>query len=159
MSGDGVRVHRGAFASAVMIGGLGVLAGWQAWGYALWRGKAPGEGLYPFAVAVALVLLAAWFAREALVSPEADPAGADPEDGPPAYGKVAVYLAGLAAFGLLLEPVGWVSVTAVVLLVILRVAEDIAWSPAIGVVASTVALTHLIFERLLALPLPHGVLY
>ncbi|HYF54648.1 MAG TPA: tripartite tricarboxylate transporter TctB family protein [Salinarimonas sp.] len=158
MSGGaaGRRVHAGSLTAAIVLGALAAWACAEAVGYGLWRGRSPGEGLYPFIAAAAVATMALAFAVQAVTDP-ADPPRED-ADAPPAWAKVAVYLAGLLAFGLALEPLGWLPVTAGVLLLILKVAERLPWSVSLGVVAATVAATHVVFERLLGLPLPRGVL-
>jgi len=151
--GLGRRLHPGSLIAALVLGALGAWASLEAVGYGLWRGRSPGEGLYPLMAALAVAALAAAFAFQAVSDPER-PAAED--DGPPAYGKVAIYLAGLVAFAALLEALGWVAVTAAVLLLILKAAERLSWLASAAIVGATLAATHVVFERLLGLPLPRG---
>jgi putative tricarboxylic transport membrane protein len=136
---------------ALLCLGAAVWAGRLALGYPLEDMGEPGSGLFPFASALGLGVLALVL----LLRPGRT---ADPAEGPIARGKVAGYVAELATYALLLEPLGHLIVTGLTLGLIMLVLERIAWPRALAVTAGAVLLSWLLFERLLGVPLPRGPL-
>lgn len=155
------RVEPGVLVGGVVLALIGLWAALEAWGYGLWRARAPGEGLYPFLVALALVGLAvASLVQAAFFRPPASlPPAVHDDDGPPQWRKIAIYLAGLVALAALLPGLGYWIVTAAVLVLILRGAERLSWRLTLAVTAASSLVTHLVFERLLGLPLPRATLF
>ncbi len=125
--------------------------GWLALGYRLEDLGEPGSGLFPFASTLGLGALALLL----LLRPTGEPGA---EGGPVAWGKVAGYVLALAAYALLLEPLGHLLVTALTLGAIMLGLERIPWPRALAVTAGAVLASWLLFERLLGVPLPHGPL-
>jgi putative tricarboxylic transport membrane protein len=148
------RVPLGVAIAAIICAVLGIGAAFEAVRMGVWRGRSPGEGLYPLMAALAVVVLSAAYALQATAEPAPDAALETPE--PVNLGKLAYYLGGLAAFAFLLDPLGYLLVLPTVLFVILVLAERLPAGMAAMVSAATAAVTHVVFERLLALPLPRG---
>jgi hypothetical protein len=153
----------GPIAGALVLLVIGVWALAQALGFGLWRERSPGEGLYPFGVSLLVVGLSAtalllWWRGEITAAPDLMKEAAE-DDGPPNWRKVCFYIAALVALGGLLEPLGYWIVSASVLVVILRFAERRSWLMTSAVTAVTSVATNLIFERLLGLQLPSGLLF
>jgi putative tricarboxylic transport membrane protein len=155
------RVEPGVLVGGGVLGLIGLWAALEAWGYGLWRARAPGEGLYPFIVALSLMGLAsASLVQGAFVRTTASlRPGFDDDAGPPQWRKIAIYLAGLAALAGLLPALGYWIVTAAVLVLILRGAEGLSWRLTFAVTAASSLVTYVVFERLLGLPLPRATLF
>jgi len=132
------------------------VAGYGAWaglGWGLWDGFTgePGSGLFPGLAALALGALAlALFLRPSLAAEEAA------EEGPHDRRRVAGYVAALLAYAVLLEPLGYLIVTALVLLVVMLRLEGVQPRLALSVTLAALLLSWLLFERLLQVPLPRG---
>lgn len=159
------RVDPGALAGGAVLALIGAWAASEAWSYGLWRARAPGEGLYPFIVALALVILAGTCLvlegkgrLEGSPPPTADENLAD-DAGPPQWRKIGLYLAGLVALAAFLPTLGYWIVTGAVLVLILRGAERLSWRLTVAVTAASSIVTYLVFERLLGLPLPRATLF
>jgi putative tricarboxylic transport membrane protein len=156
------RRDPGVLVGAAVLAFTGVWAAFEAWGYGLWRGRAPGEGLYPLIVALALVVLAiSCLFVESKSGVEAGPLFAAGQDagedtGPPQWRKIGLYLAGLIALAAFLPALGYWVVTVAVLVLILRGAERLSWRLTLSVTAASSVITYLVFERGLGLPLPRG---
>lgn len=132
------------------------VAGYGAWaglGWGLWDGFTgePGSGLFPVAAALALGVLALLL----LLRPGAATEEAA-EEGPPDRRRVAGYVGALLAYAVLLEPLGYLIVTAFVLLVVMLGLEAVRPRLAVSVTLAALLLSWLLFERLLQVPLPHG---
>lgn len=73
--------------------------------------------------------------------------------------RVGTYAAALVAYGLLLEGIGFLASTAVVLTFILKVAEGYRWRPVMLVTTATVTVSHLLFAGWLGVIFPSGALW
>ena len=140
---------------------LAAVAGWRSVGYGLWTYGEPAPGLFPLLASGVTAL----FAIIALVACVAGPPPAeefDPEaaqqDGPILWGKLALYAAVVLAWPWLMVPLGFVVSTALALFVILRLAEGMGWVAVSVVLVAAVGLSWLVFDRLLGVPLPAGLL-
>lgn len=143
-----------------MLALIGAGAAFEAWAYGLWRARSPGEGLYPFMAALAVLVLATTSLVQT-VNGRADAtlAGDEGDAGPPQWRKIGLYLAGLVALAALLPVLGYWIVTAAALILILRGAKRLSWRLTITVTAATALVTYLVFERLLGLALPRSTLF
>lgn len=158
------RVEPGVLAGTAAMALIGAWAAVEAWSYGLWRARSPGEGLYPFIVALAVLVLATASLVQAAAGIGSSPASIGQDEvqddtGPPQWRKIGVYLAGLAALAAFLPIVGYWIVTAAVLMLILRGAERLSWFLSAAVTAAASLVTYLVFERLLGLPLPAATLF
>lgn len=77
----------------------------------------------------------------------------------PARIRPALYLtATLVAYGLLMEPVGYVVSTTAFLILASAILGWRKWLSGSGVAVSFAVASYLLFDRFLAVPLPHGIL-
>lgn len=143
---------------------LGITGAGAAVGYGLWRGSAPGEGLFPFAACVGMALMgighALWGHKGApneMVAPDDDIAM--PDDGPLERRRLVIYLAGLAGFAFLLPYLGYWLVTSIALVLILKFAERSSWTLTLSTTIATLLATAILFEWLLGVNLPNGTLF
>lgn len=138
-------------AALLALGGAILLAGRDL---PLGRVGAPGPGFFPTVLAVALVLVATALLGSAWRRRAAVPAAAPP----PAAGvrRVSIVAAAMTAYALVLEPVGFVGATFVLLLVLFRAVQSQRWPLALGGSAAATALSHLLFKTWLGVRLPPG---
>jgi putative tricarboxylic transport membrane protein len=124
-------------------------------GYPLWGDFQPGPGLFPsmaagLAVACALGALGGTFVvarRAAAARGEA-----------PVWRRLLVYVAIVLLWAASFATLGFAISGVIALTLLMRAGEGMGWLPSLGVAGITVALGWLLFEVLLGVPLPHGVL-
>ena len=134
---------------AVAMIAFGLFWAWMATGYAMQtRDGNPGPGLLPLFLGLAIVLLAAIsFARPSIRHIEL-----------PQFRRILFILCSLIAYALVLELVGYVVATALVLGFLLVVlGERFRWWQPVTAIGVSLA-TYYVFRILLGLPLPPGLL-
>jgi putative tricarboxylic transport membrane protein len=118
----------------------------------IWSEGEPGEGLFPLLLSLLLgALSAVSLVRSA-------PASAPVEGLSPNRWKVLAYAIALVTYAGLFVVIGYLLTTLVVFTALLRLAERLSWTRTLAVALGTVIVTYLLFERLLHVPLPRGVL-
>lgn len=135
---------------------LGLYGAWSGWKFGLWSGKAPGPGLFPFAVSVALAALSGIAVLTDLA--QRARAAADEREGPPTWGKFGWYLGALVFSAFALEPLGYLPTVTVAFVCILKIAERLSWSRTVIITAVTLAVCEVLFVRMLDVELPKGLL-
>jgi len=140
--------------------GLAALA--MALRLGLWRQSSPGEGLFPFITALAmLVFSAAGLARDrhrrAPVGDTTDVATAT--DARSGLIRVAAYLGALVFYAATLEFLGFIVASAITLIFILRFAERYPWRATLALAAGTVVGCQVLFVLWLGAILPTGTLW
>lgn len=87
----------------------------------------------------------------------ADDADDEEEDnGEVNYSRVCAYIILMLLYGLFLEKVGWLIITAAFLLLILKYVEKQSWKKSIILTISSLAAIYLIFVYFLSIQLPKG---
>ena len=113
----------------------------------------PGQGFFPWWTSAAVVLLALILLFQALTS--------RPSIAPEAAGriaKVARLVIVLVAYTFLLDALGYLICTFVLVLFMLRAIEPQRWTVALGMAAMTAAGSYILFAIWLSVPLPRGPL-
>ncbi len=152
-----VASPRGRLFGHAVLTALGLVALAIALRLGLWRQHSPGEGLFPFVAALAMVAFsAAGLARDA-TKLEAAPDGTPAERS--GLVRVAAYLGALVFYALALEPLGFVVATAITIAFILRCAERYPWLATLALTAGTVLGCELLFVLWLGAILPTGTLW
>jgi Tripartite tricarboxylate transporter TctB family len=122
----------------------------------LWRQNSPGEGLFPFLTALAMVGLSfAALARD-WVKRKGEPGQATDRSG---LMRVAAYLGSLVFYAASLEFLGFITASALTLVFILRVAERYPWLASLALTAGTVIGCQILFVLWLGAILPTGTLW
>jgi len=113
---------------------------------------APGPGAWPLVIGVALLALDVWF----VLRPAE--ATAEPASPPSRWAKLAIAIVSLFGYVLLLDPLGYLVATALLLVVQLRWVESRSWM--ISVVTAVVAagVSFLAFAYWLKVALPPGII-
>jgi hypothetical protein len=139
-----------------VLAAIGVVALVIALRLGLWRQNSPGEGLFPFLAALAMVAFsAAGLARDALTLETAH-AGAGERGG---LLRVAAYLGALVFYAVSLEFLGFIVATSITIAFILRRAEHYSWRATLALTAGTVVGCQLLFVLWLGAMLPTGTLW
>lgn len=123
----------------------------------LWRQNSPGEGLFPFLTALAMVGLSfAALARD-WVKRKGEPGQATSDRS--GLMRVAAYLGALVFYAASLEFLGFITASALTLVFILRFAERYPWLATLALTAGTVIGCQILFVLWLGAILPTGALW
>ena len=119
--------------------------------------RAPGSGFFPFALGLMLVALAAGeLLRLHLARPKPAPAAPAPAaDG--AARRVVLFMAVVAVSTALLQPIGYVASSFLLMLGLLRVLGS-SWSASALIAALSAAACYILFVLWLRIPMPAGPL-
>jgi len=118
--------------------------------------RAPGSGLFPLILGVALMgLAAAHLLQLRLAARGAAPAPA-PAGGRGSLSRVLAFVAAVAAATALLGPLGYPLVSLLLLAALLRILGLRPWWTAVAIALGTAAAAYVLFVRWLQIPLPRG---
>ena len=144
----------------VLLVAVGVYALAVSLSLGLWRQNSPGEGLFPFIAAAAVTALslaglaATLGARHAPAQSEVGSIGVRT-----AALRLGAYLAALVFYAAVLDALGFIVSTILVVVFILRIAEGYGWRTTLAVAAGTVVGCQILFVRWLGALLPTGFLW
>ncbi len=139
-----------------VLGALGVYALIVALNLGLWRGRSPGEGLFPFITAAGMIAFSLAGAAIAMRGPRETPPRARER---PQLRRMAFYVATLLFYALTLESLGFIAATIVSVAAILRLAERYSWAASLAVAIGAAAACHVLFGVWLGAILPSGTLW
>ena len=113
----------------------------------------PGEGFFPWWTSVVIVLLALVLLTQALTSrPSAN------QQAPGRIAKVTALLLVLAAYTFLLDSLGYLLCTFLLVLFMLRATDTQRWPVALSMALLTAVGSYVVFAIWLSVPLPRGLL-
>jgi putative tricarboxylic transport membrane protein len=153
--------HRELESSLFWIG-VGVIFCAGALKYGLLRHGMPGAGLFPFMAGIVLIGLALVLLVSALRSRREEASRATtehrffPEED--SWKRLSLALIVLVAYGVALEHLGFLIVTFVFMVLLLRFVEPERWITALGIAFIATASSYIIFRVWLGVPLPVGIL-
>ena len=139
-----------------VLGALGVYALIVAINLGLWRGRSPGEGLFPFITAAGMIVFSITGAAIALRQPR-DATQEAPER--TQFWRMGFYVAALLFYALTLESLGFIVATIVSVAAILRFAERYSWVVTLVIAIGAAAACHVLFGLWLGAILPTGTLW
>lgn len=139
-----------------VLGAFGAYALVVALNLGLWRGRSPGEGLFPFITATGMIVFSIAGATIALRGPR-DATQAAPER--TQFRRMSFYVATLLFYALTLEHLGFIAATIMSVAAILRFAERYSWLAALAVAIGAAAACHVLFGIWLGAILPAGTLW
>ncbi len=122
-----------------------------SWGFGVGSPKSPGAGFWPLLIAMAMVGLGA----SLILRPNGRAAAAGGADS--RWGRFGIALGTLGFYVVVLEPLGYLLATAVLLLVQLRWVERRSWRTCLWTAVLSAVISLLLFRTLLKVPLPLGV--
>jgi hypothetical protein len=153
-----VASPRARLVGHAVLAAIGLVALVIALRLGLWRQNSPGEGLFPFLAALAMVAFsAAGLLRDAVqLNATQAHASAGERSG---LLRVAAYLGALVFYAVSLEFLGFIVATAITIAFILRRAERYSWRATLALTAGTVVGCQLLFVLWLGAMLPTGTLW
>ena len=113
----------------------------------------PGQGFFPWWTSVVIVLLAIVLLAQVLTS-----RSSTSQHTPGRIAKVTALLLVLAAYTLLLDLLGYLICTFLLVLFMLRATDPQRWTVALGMAAITAVASYVVFAIWLSVPLPRGPL-
>jgi hypothetical protein len=140
-----------------VLGVFGAYALTVAINLGLWRGRSPGEGLFPFLTTAAMLAFSAAGIVVALKAPRDETAPGTAER--PQLLRMGFYLAVLLFYALTLERLGFIVATIISIGAILRFAERYSWLASLAIAVATAAGCHVLFAKWLGAILPAGTLW
>jgi putative tricarboxylic transport membrane protein len=121
--------------------------------------SAPGPGLIPFGTGGLLILFSMGTIVEVLVTRKgAEKEGSTPLFSGRRWGVILAVLASLFTYALVLNVLGFLLATFLVLTILFKIPERQNWKGAIGMAALTTACTYALFAYALKCSLPSGIL-
>lgn len=148
----------GRAVSLALLASVGLYAASFSWGIGLWRGSSPGEGLFPFFAALAVIVLSLAGLIALRLEPRApDEQGARLEAS--AVRRLGYYLGAVVFYGGTLELLGFFVSTILSLTFILAVAERYSWRVTAALVIGTVIGSYVLFVVWLGVIFPEGTLW
>jgi putative tricarboxylic transport membrane protein len=133
--------------------GFGVLAACESARLPFGTVRNPGPGFFPWWASVVLALLALVLLVRAWM-----PSSTPVEKGSGGIAKVAALLIVLGGYVFLLDPIGYLLSTFLLVLFMLRWIDPQRWPIALGMAAITSAGSYVVFAIWLSIPLPRGPL-
>jgi putative tricarboxylic transport membrane protein len=130
-----------------------------AWKLGAWGASGPDSGFVPLVAGVLIALCGGLLLLERARHPPAPrgPAASEPfwsEDG--AWTRVCALVAGLVVLVLLVRYAGFITASALMMPVLMRLIEKRSWWFAIGVGLAATAGVHVVFAKLLGMSMPRG---
>jgi hypothetical protein len=119
--------------------------------------RMPGTGLFPLALGLALMGLAAGQGMREYHARAKSAAATAGETG--ATRRVAQFMAAVVAATALLQPLGYVATGFLLMLALLAVFGMRRWGMAVAIATASAAASWLIFVRWLSIPMPPGWLF
>ena len=119
---------------------------------------APGPGLIPFGTGALLILFSLGTIVEMIVAKRTGAGGSTPLFTGKRWGVVLAVLASLFAYALVLNFLGFLAATFLVLTLLFKIPAQQSWKGALGAAALTTASTYALFAYALQCSLPSGIL-
>ena len=141
-----------ALAAAVALG-FGAAALYESSKLPFGTVHSPGQGFFPWWTSAAVVLLALVLMFQALAS-----RSSTAQEGPGRIAKIALLLVVLVAYIFLLDLLGYLLCTFLLVLFMLRAIDPQRWTVALGMAAVTAVGSYVVFAVWLSVPLPRGPL-
>ena len=137
--------------------GIGAIAGgvplaFFSWQLDLGNFRMPGPGAWPFLLAIAIALLGAWL----VFRPQ--PTTKVALKGVPRWGRLAMALGTFFGYVLILESLGYLVATTLLLFVQLYWVESRHWASSLFIALMGAVISFLVFGFWLKVPLPSGIL-
>jgi putative tricarboxylic transport membrane protein len=149
-------MKRSDLAAAVFIAGLAALILFECRKLPFGTMRVPQTAFFPAVLAVLLLIFSLVLLAQRFLHTEA---GRVPdqitEDG---WVRIGATLATMAVFAFVLERLGFLLSTFVLMILLLRAIESQSWLKVIGIALTTALAAYAIFGWLLGIPLPAGVL-
>ena len=128
--------------------GLGIFVASYSYKLGLGKISSPGPGLFPFLLGALFALLSFFKLLAAFLKRDKVEEGLQEEGGPVNYTKLCLVGASLFAYGIFLEPLGYIIITFLVMAILFRATGYKIWPKALGYSAIVVVITYFLFTNL-----------
>jgi putative tricarboxylic transport membrane protein len=147
------------FASSLFLLVLGLFLAFQSLRLSVWSQFGPDEGFFPLAIAVVIIVLSLIILLKAL-HPARAPVGTGVvgtwrEKGQ-AIVRVSFYAILMVGYGLLMEKLGFLIASTLLLFPLAKIVERQSWTKALMLVGISLATSYILFAYVLGVPLPKG---
>lgn len=144
--------HRDVIGALLFLG-LGLIG--LFFSYRLDRGTVanPGAGFLPFNLSMLLVALSLHLFFRSWRAPSATDEG-----GRTRWKRLGLALAGLVAYAYVVNPLGFVISSILVLVLLLRFVEERPWALTLSIAVSFPVVLYIVSVKYLSVPLPRGIL-
>ena len=148
------------FASGVALLALGLFLAFQSIRLPLWGSSGPEAGFYPLAIAVIIVSLSLFLVLKSgiLARPRGEEKLVEQGMEKIRFHKVFAYLVLMLLYGILVEKVGFLITSALLLFLILKLVERQGWKATLLVGVTSIVISYALFVYFLQVPLPRGFL-
>ena len=148
------------FASGLSLLVLGLFLAFQSIRLPLWGGSGPEAGFYPLSIAVIIVSLSSFLVLKSGILTQLQGEEKLAEQGMDQIHlhKVFAYLVLALLYGILVEKVGFLITSALLLFLILKFVERQSWKATLVVGATSIVISYTLFVYFLQVPLPRGFL-
>jgi putative tricarboxylic transport membrane protein len=149
-------MRRSTIAASSILAGLGGFIFFEASRLTFGSVRVPQTGFFPSILAILLLLFSIALLVQTHRQPDNDSRGQRITS--EAWIRISTSLTAMLGFALLLEKLGFLLSTFIVMLLLLRVIERQNWSRVIAVALATALVSYFLFAWVLNIPLPAGVL-
>ena len=148
------------FASGIALLVLGLFLAFQSIRLPLWGGSGPEAGFYPLAIAVIIVSLSSFLVLKSGIFSRLKGEKRLASQGGEKIRlyKVFAYLVLMLLYGILVEKVGFLITSALLLILILKLVERQDWKATLLVGVTSIVISYALFVYFLQVPLPRGFL-
>ena len=152
------------FLSGLFFFGFGFFVLYQSLQFTIWSDSEPGPGFFPLLTGFLITGFSFSILIKFLIpnkTPPKEMISVDDEEednGEVNYARVCAYIILMLLYGLFLEKVGWLIITAVFLLLILKYVEKQSWKRSVILTLSSLAAIYVIFVYFLSIQLPKGLI-
>jgi hypothetical protein len=129
----------------------GVLLAFFSWQLDLGNFRIPGPGAWPFLLAIAMALLGGWLVFRPLTTTKVDLKGV------PRWGRLAIALGTLFGYVLILESLGYLVATTLLMFAQLHWVENRHWATSLFIAVMVAVISFLVFGFWLKVLLPSGI--
>ena len=152
------------FLSGLFFFCFGLFVLYQSLQFTIWSESEPGPGFFPlltgflitgFSVSILIKLL---ISNKTLTNEIESEDEREKDNGKMNYARVFAYIILMLLYGLFLEKVGWLIITAAFLILILKYVERQSWKKTTLLTLSGLAAIYLIFVYFLSIQLPKGLI-
>ena len=148
------------FASGLALLVVGLFLAFQSIRLPLWGASGPEAGFYPLTIAVIMVSLSLFLVLKSGILTRPRGEGKRVEQGMDRIHlhKVFAYLILVLLYGTLIEKVGFLITSALLLFLILKFVERQSWKTTLVVGVTSIVISYTLFVYFLQVPLPRGFL-
>ena len=148
------------FASGLALLVLGFFLAFQSIRLPLWGASGPEAGFYPLTIAVIIVSLSLFLVLKSgiLTRPRGEAERVEQGRDQIHLHKVFAYLVLVLLYGILVEKVGFLITSVLLLFLILKFVERQSWKATLVVGVASIVISYTLFVYFLQVPLPRGFL-